>query len=370
MTPRRIETRIPREQPVRFYKIIALSFLGITLILLGIIVFMSSKRATITISTKNTPTDVQFQVDAEDVGGTFSTSTVVLTSTFSPQSDTKIPGEATGIMTIVNTSASAQPLVATTRFLSEDEVLFRLRERVVVPANGEITAEVYADQEGESGNVEPGRFTIPGLNEVRQAQVYGELKEPTSGGLRSVGLLTQADVDRAEKMLLEEAQAQVAQTESRQDVVTLQSILSHATEIDAVVGEEVSQVRMTLTAEVITVTYNQSAVTAQATDALDSRIVDETEIVEATSDKPRVAFDKFEDGVVTLSVFFDGVAQLNPESEQLEKFVFFGMTREEIRRYVLSLDHVHSVDIKFQPAWMQTVPHVNEHLDVIIKSVR
>lgn len=370
MTPRRIETKIPREQPVRFYKLIALSFLAITLVLLAVIVFMTSKRATITITTKNSPTDVQFHVAANEVGGSFTTSSVVLSTTFSPDSDTEIPGEATGVMTIINDSAIAQPLVATTRFLSEDGVLFRLRDRVVVPANGEVDAEVYADEEGEGGNVQPGRFTIPGLNETRQEQVYGQLKEPTTGGIRTVGILTEQDVQAQEKKLLEQAREQVAATTAEQEGSSVQSILSYESEIDAEIGEEVSQVRMTLTAEVITVTYNEEEIGSQAQEALNRRIVDDTEIIEATSDGPRVSFDSIEDGEVLLSVFYDGVAQLNPESEQLAKFVFFGKTRDEIRRYVLSLDHVHSVDIKFTPAWMQTVPHVNDHVDVIIKSVR
>jgi hypothetical protein len=36
----------------------------------------------------------------------------------------------------------------------------------------------------------------------------------------------------------------------------------------------------------------------------------------------------------------------------------------------LSMDHVHAVDIKFRPAWMQTVPHVSDHVEVVIKEVK
>ena len=49
---------------------------------------------------------------------------------------------------------------------------------------------------------------------------------------------------------------------------------------------------------------------------------------------------------------------------------FFGKNKDEVRRYVLSLDNVYSVDIKYSPAWMQTVPHVADHVSVVIKNTR
>ena len=61
---------------------------------------------------------------------------------------------------------------------------------------------------------------------------------------------------------------------------------------------------------------------------------------------------------------------LNPESKQLDKSMFFGKTKDEVRRYLLKLDHVRSVDIKFSPGWIRTVPYVNEHVEVMVKEVQ
>lgn len=372
MTPRRIETRIPTHQPVRFYKLVALSFLAITLVLLGVIVFLSSKRATITIVTKESPADASLVVSATDLGGLVTTSTIVVSDTFFPDGDTEVPGVAIGTMTIVNNSATAQPLVATTRFLSADDVLFRLRDRVTVPANGQVTAEVYADEEGEGGNVAPGRFTIPGLSETRQQQVYGELTEPTTGGVRSVGMLTQADLDTAEKTLLEQiiAQSEAATPSLGEGRGIVRLIANSTVESSDEVGEELTEFSVTVRAELVQALYDESAVLARAEEAIERQIVDDTEIIETVSEAPEVSFQSYEDGEALLQVFYSGLAKLNPESPQLNKIMFFGKTRDEVRRYVLALDHVHSVDIEFQPAWMQTVPHVNEHVNVIIKNVR
>jgi hypothetical protein len=96
-------------------------------------------------------------------------------------------GYAKGTVEIVNDGASAQTLIATTRFLSEGGVVFRLDARVVVPARGRASATFTADQSGPSGDVPAGRFTIPGLPAATQRLVYGVTSEPTRGGLETVG---------------------------------------------------------------------------------------------------------------------------------------------------------------------------------------
>jgi len=97
------------------------------------------------------------------------------------------PGYAKGAMEIVNESDKAQTLVATTRFLSEGGVLFRLDERVFVPAGGRVTGAITADQPGAQGDVPAGRFTIPGLSPASQRVIYGMTKAPMSGGVTFTG---------------------------------------------------------------------------------------------------------------------------------------------------------------------------------------
>lgn len=92
-------------------------------------------------------------------------------------------GRAGGRIEVVNDSGSAQTLVASTRFLSEEGVLFRLAERVVVPPRGRVSATLAADAVGRAGDVGPGRFTIPGLPAASQRLIYGVSAEPMRGGI-------------------------------------------------------------------------------------------------------------------------------------------------------------------------------------------
>ncbi|MEK7072814.1 MAG: type IV pilus assembly protein PilM [Patescibacteria group bacterium] len=110
---------------------------------------------------------------------------------------TEVSELATGTVTLINTSATAQPLVERTRLLSGSGVLFRTRSAVSVPENGRVDAAVVADQPGAAGNVPPGRFTIPGLPAARQAEVYGESAAAMTGGIRRSGQITDADIQQA-----------------------------------------------------------------------------------------------------------------------------------------------------------------------------
>lgn len=105
--------------------------------------------------------------------------------------------QAIGMITVINNADYNQPLVATTRFLSEDGVLFRLKNRVVVPAQGQIEAEVYSDVSGKGGNIKPTSFTIPGLPATVQKIIYGESSEQMTGGIKEIGVLTEEDLNNS-----------------------------------------------------------------------------------------------------------------------------------------------------------------------------
>lgn len=378
MTPRRKETSLPiDEAPVRFYKFVALTFLVITVVLLGLILFMSSKRATIEITTKESPVDVNLSMeigpDAE-IPGMIQTVTVTTTDIFEPTGDQQVPDIARGTITITNTSDIPQPLVATTRFLSPDNILFRLESGITVPANGSVDAAVYADEAGARGNIGPSRFTIPGLNETRQGEVYGESTAAMTGGLRTIGILSEADIDRAEDQLVARAieSLKTSLSSATGTIATLVDVAEVQSDSSVEVGVETSSFELSATIQLVGVSYSSTDVQTYADNSLREREIDDAEVITPAASAPVVTFDSYnaDTEIVTASVFHSGMAMLNPESKQIQKVIFFGKTKDEVRRYLLSLDHVHSVDVKFKPAWIRTVPHVHEHVNVIVREVK
>lgn len=380
MITRQKHTMAPNEQPVRFYKIIALTFLFLTIILLGIIMFMSSKRATIIIESKATPVDISDSVligKGNVVGslkGNVASKTVTLTQDFSPTGTREEMGKAEGTVTLHNDSKVSQPLVATTRLLTPDNVLFRLKEKVIVPAGGTIEAVVYADVEGIGGNIEATTFTIPGLAANRQKEVYAVSTAAMTGGVRQVGVLSAEDISKAEEQLKAAMQKQ-AESELLSDSMELTPVFSVADisyKNNSKAGDEVSTFSIIGEITVVGVFYNAEDLQMMANKFLARRAVDDVEVVEPSKNPPTVVVEEFdlEKGTATLQVFHSGVTMLNPESKQLDKAMFFGKSKDEVRRYLLKLDHVRSIEIKFSPAWMRAVPYVADHVDVVIKEVQ
>ncbi len=380
MSPRRQETSLPpHNQPVRFYKFVALSFLFLTVLLLGVIGFMSSKRATITITTKEDPIDVQTTVTVGDNGplgveGTVTTTIISLEQTFSPTGSKKEPGTAIGSITLHNESSAPQGLVATTRVMTPDGILFRLKDAVTVPAKGTVDAAVYADEKGAAGDIGPvERFSIPGLNEAKQKQIYASSKQAMTGGLSTVGVLSMEDIDKAKKALLDAIQKKGEESLQAQfkDQPGVFSVVQEVVEHDGKVGDEVGTLLMKGKATVLGIFYNRDQVRATAEEGLNKHAVDDIGSIRTTEKEPRVVFGEYnpEKGTAELTVYHNGVVTLNSESKQLQKMLFFGKTKEEVRRYLLSLDHVYGVDVSFRPMWVGTVPYVPDHVNIVVKQV-
>ncbi len=135
--------------------------------------------------------------DPDAVTARFIQQSIEETVTVTPEVTNEIEGIATGTVTLINDSISDQPLVATTRLISEEGVLFRLTNAAFVPAFGSIEADVYADKPGAQGDIGPTRFTIPGLAANRQKEVYAMTDSPMQGGIRSIGILSNTDIEEA-----------------------------------------------------------------------------------------------------------------------------------------------------------------------------
>lgn len=120
---------------------------------------------------------------------------------------------ATGKVTVYNTQAKAQPLVANTRFATKDGLVFRIHTAITVPKGteaspGSVTATLYADKPGDTYNVGPTSFTLPGLAGSPQfTQVYAVSSAPMTGGASGAVPVVATDVEAAARASLTAALA-------------------------------------------------------------------------------------------------------------------------------------------------------------------
>jgi hypothetical protein len=115
---------------------------------------------------------------------------------------------AQGTITIYNSQAKPQALVANTRFESPDGLVFRIHSNVSVPAGtaanpGSVTATAFADTTGVRYNIPATTFTLPGLSGSPQfTQVTAKSAAPMTGGFEgSRPTASQATEDAAHSAL-------------------------------------------------------------------------------------------------------------------------------------------------------------------------
>lgn len=122
----------------------------------------------------------------------------------------KSDSRARGMITILNSFGTApQGLVATTRFETPDGKIFRLAKGVTVPGMkeqdgekvpGTVEAEVIADASGDTYNIDPTTFTIPGFKGSQKFDGFSAKSEHRfagGGSDASSATVTDDDVEKA-----------------------------------------------------------------------------------------------------------------------------------------------------------------------------
>ena len=381
MITHRVTTKLAPEPTVRFYRTIAVSFLIVTLALLAVIIFFTSKKAIIVVVAKTDSKNITLDINVEkektsnvSIFGFVTSTEFKLTQKYSPTGNKTINSVATGEAIIYNDTAAAQPLVKTTRLLTPGGVLFRLSDRVVVPARGQIAAKVYADQPGQIGDIGPGKFIIPGLSLEKQKVIYAESKTPMSGGVRAVGFLAEADIKAAETDYVEKVKQAAdkffpAAANFNQKLIF---VPSHRVTADRQSGEEVAEFNLAGTSTVIAVYFNDDELNSLLGKEISSRLDLSTEKVSATFKDPQVALAGYDlaKQKAQLSAYQDALVTLDVNADKLAVANFFGKSKDEIERYVFGLGHVVGVDVKFSPSWMRSAPAVADRIQVIVKNVQ
>lgn len=121
---------------------------------------------------------------------------------------------AQGSLTIYNEQTKPQQLIKNTRFQTPTGLIFRIHETVRVPAAqggvpGSLTVTVYADSAGESYNITPTTFTLPGLADTPQAkQVYAKSTTAMVGGFSGKRPAVSQATGDAERVKLKAALAE------------------------------------------------------------------------------------------------------------------------------------------------------------------
>ncbi|KKU73931.1 MAG: hypothetical protein UX98_C0003G0006 [Parcubacteria group bacterium GW2011_GWA2_47_26] len=367
------------------YRKIAISFVVLTVLLVGIIVFFSMSKATVVITPKKEIRSAEFLVTVIEgitvagdgsgtISGKYEEKIMEEEGQFeSTQLETR-EGRATGRVTLMNTSGVAQPLVATTRLLSPSNVLFRMKSGATVPANGSVEVEVYADQPGSQGDIGPTRFTIPGLNAAKQKLIYGESKEAMQGSSGQMRVVGAADLERAKAEVAEKA-VKKAQDDARQsaNAAGFQGLMASHEILEATANARAGEAKQTFTIKVKVraklLAYDKMQLEILALNKVKEAIPVDRELVVFNGEAMILRLKNVDTqrGEVQLQVYADGEVRITPSSPILDPAKIAGMMPEEAERYLQSFDAIERVEIRLFPSWQKRIPTIPDRVKIVMK---
>lgn len=368
---------LPNAIPLLLYRRIALLFVVLVAAALFAVLYLATMQAVIRVTTVPKDVVADFIVKTVDVAvsegeiqGEIHSGTLGKKQAVVPTGSTKkaVNKEAMGIVTITNALSTSQPLVATTRLLSSEGVLFRLRQGVTVPANGTVDAEVYADQKGPSGDIGPSTFTIPGLSEAKQTLVTASSNTAMSGGVDYISVLSQEEIDQAVEVvkteLLEDAKTMLRQQRTHSYLGEAFFVDVQSQKVSAKAGDEVGTFDVEISVNVSAVFYDEEALKKIAVRKLQEGLGQGQEFVDFGEEDRKVVVQQISStaDVANIHVSQTGHAISSRTSQALSVSRFVGLGENEIREVLMREGIATEVDVEFFPFWVRTVPRLKDHI--------
>ncbi|MBU1034880.1 hypothetical protein KKD42_03740, partial [Patescibacteria group bacterium] len=207
----------------RLYRNIAMTFLGLTVVIVAVAIWMSSVKATVRIQVKRDLVKLDTIVEIAKSPEDGQLQGRVVEGPFEKIQEFKVKEQAvgnqvsttTGRVRIKNNYSKEQVLIKTTRLLTSDGKLFRINQTVTVPSGQSIEVDAYSDKVGKEFEIKEGeKFTIPGLWIDLQSLITAEAITAFTPKAGSAKIVTEADIAEAQKTLeqavLEQAKGTLA----------------------------------------------------------------------------------------------------------------------------------------------------------------
>jgi len=299
---------------------------------------------------------------------------------FSATGTTTKEEKAKGIIRVFNAySASSQPLVASTRFVSADGKLFRSAKKEVVPGGvyengklvpGSVDVEVQAVEAGEDYNIGPTTFSIPGfVGTPKYASFYGESSAPMTGGFKgTMGLVTSVDIDNAKRTLSDEIKNEsnefLKKTVSG-GLVLLDStatfeVLQEKTSVAA--GTAANSFNLQMEAKTSIFVFMKSDVDGFVRKKIASSIPEGKKFLE-DSIGVNYSIEKKDVDKVTVNMAINARTYFALDLEALKKSLL-GKTPQEIKTFLKDQPQIEKIEIKTSPFWVKRIPENMEKVKI------
>jgi len=382
----KIKNMSKQTKPISIYKKIAATFIVLTLLLVSVVVYFSVVSVKIVIIPNKERTATSFVATIKDATsqekltgmvaeGLVRTVEVEASQEFDTTGKDVANVAIVGKVTITNTSKSAQPLMKTTRLLSPDNKIFRLKQGVSVPAGGTVeNVEIYTDEPTQEMAINPTKFTIPGLNVSRQESVYAESFEKFQYQEQGDSKISATDLKQAQDRLKQELNDKLkAITESNEykiydNVIAKVSDEKIKFSTNAKEGDKSEKFSMSATGEAAVVAFSTEAISNLARLKVAESLPDDKQLESFDENNFEYSVDRYnlDKGIADLKVDVAAQMILREGTEIIKADRLVGLTREQLDDYLSSLREVAGYEVKFTPNWITKVPSLVDHVKIEI----
>ena len=375
------EFRLPPTH-LALYRRLATAFVLMALTVAGLVFYTVFSRAEVIVLSSQDEVRAEFIADVSaspsgsDIAGLAVARTESLKRSFPVAAVSEADTHANGRVVIRSRLYRAQTLIATTRLLTPDGRLFRLKEGVEVPPMGEVEAEIISDGTGPDNDIGDSAFVIPGLSPELQERFSVETVRPVSGGRRTVRLVTQADAEAAAAGLHAELAATLASS-LRQEALSLGAPVSGEA-IDSVlvsrtfspgIGSESEEVEVTVTVRTTAVFFDRAALDLLAAARLGEIVPFGRQLLSVAREATAISVEKADlaSGRANIRVSAIGTAVLSAEAPALKPEKVTGVTAESAVAYLEQVNGVASASVRISPFWVGRLPNAPERISVEIR---
>ena len=367
---------------VRIYRRIATLFIVLTAGTVALALYVVFAHATVVVLSEQEEVRSEFIVDIArqptegEISGDVSETTGELTQKFPSTSLVKVDAHAGGLVRISSTLVRPQTLVATTRLLTPDNILFRIKKTVVVPAQGSVEVEAFADEAGTKGDVGMTTFTIPGLLPGTREKFRAETVEPMSGGIKDVRMVTKSDVEGALEVLKEKLGSELLDKLRRQaedngfdgkGEISSVSVASSSTDVP--VGSEAAEFSATVKLAASALFYDEEQFRRLLEAHIKEMVPFDRQFVRVEDAATKISVEKTDTaaGRGNLRVAALGVTVLSSTAPVLDPAKIAGVSVDAAVGYLEKLDGVSSASVKVSPFWSGRLPDIAENIKVEVR---
>mgnify|MGYP001596015954 FL=1 len=368
-----------------FLKKIIITFVTLTFFLILIIIYFSYSKAIIIIAPILKKVSTDFTIQAKETVDFQNPNMLptIFSETFEEEqgaflvkeTDAKTEIPSTGKVIIFNETSANHYLIATTRLLSQDGILCRLKKNVSIPANGKIEIEIYANKL-EKEIPKETLFAIPGLSKQMQDKIYAKSSESITKNTQKIKIVTEEIIENSSNTLKEKILKRIqkrineslATNEKNTSIPSL--FTSEIVEIikDAKIGEQKDIINLKIKCKITAINFDKEKLFQIAKNKLSLKISSSQKLINPLQNFI-YSIEQYNSKIkeATIKIHIEGMSVLDSEAEILNKNKLIDLTKKELEEYLSQFNEIQKTEIKFSPFWTIKTPKIKNHIEIIIQ---